>query len=331
MNANVSKKPPAVPRPRLTLVQSHSRLPETNDALERLIPEEDAKGLPQYFAGGADVFCRSSFGVVISRLADYYPWVECWRCRGTGFVSTTGKPRKLDADARWQLQVPVRARRRVLRDVICPVCNGRGRYDPVRKCGCCHGSGWDAESGQFCEVCNSIGWVMHLHRVRGASPERVTAWPTNSSVPLVPLMTIEPEVAANLGSLCRRLAALAVLDQRARDVLEAFWGPDGDHWRTSCAEGRIFAVYPLTPPAKKLLKSHPTRDDLPAHVVLGTIAEAQRQQPNPLRARLLQGAHDQAVELYRVAAALWCKLSAASPKPQQKRPAPAESVKTEGS
>lgn len=242
-----------------------------------------------YRSGGFDVFRASTMGAALERAAHFaYGADPCRRCggdtkslrAGSGFVSTESEQRA----KRLRRAMPSDRTRAALEHL------GLGADLLARV-----DSEMPALGDRVCPDCHGFGVVA---RTRGRQPGgAVTARPIGTEARQGGV-SLDEAALARLGRVSRQLTAIATLWPEWVDVLAAYYGPDG---------GRL-SLYEFTGAGKKLLRKNPQK--LPPVQLIKNEAAAERENPDPTRRALLDGAEAQARDLLHDAARAWNFVSA---------------------
>jgi hypothetical protein len=263
-------------------------------AAPRSIGADDAIDLAWYFRrGGTDVFAVSTCGSQWERASLFArSWAPCEHCGGdkrrgrvgSGFVASKSVGRTPSGHEAELLKLldlyadvlPPAA------DTECPKCRGRGYLTDQRG-----------------------------HSGKGA----LTARPSGSSVKSKLGGSVEFDGAdlVRLGRVTRILAETSAQDERAAQVLAAYYGPEwtpipdepvqvSKRERDSDRIAGIFGVWPLTAAGKTLCKQTKQLHPLAA---LHNANAAQKEKPDHRRGALLLASDDQARELYEAACRVW--------------------------
>jgi hypothetical protein len=295
------------------------------------IPGRDEADLSWFFGPGAAYFEKSTFGIMLERAIQFGQHTEpCETCGGLGFleltaeemVSRAAKFEELAAARRSDDALAGRSddeidRVRELRkdehksisaEATCPGCAG-SKYERSRlklrvgtsfacTSGCpkCKGRRRD-RAGEPCVTCEASGYVVPVTaNPKGGSTDDEGWCP-------------DDEALVRYALVSRRLDRLS---ESAFEALKLFYGDRGSRWAGK-VQGRLLALYPLTPAGAKLAARGITREmrdtlgelGLRLDEAIWNECEAQRATPTANRKQQLEKAHAQAGELLYAASLEW--------------------------
>lgn len=296
------------------------------------LPGVDEADLSWYFGPGATVFERSMFGaqMQMAETASYESSV-CPACDGKRFTELSAEQieaRKPEIKAELEEiaadpDVDNRSKRLskfwadLCNKTACKLCSGKGRserrmrrkngrYDAKpgafasERCRGCRGTGYD-RVGDPCEQCDGLG---HGYPV--------TVFSTQAGQGDEPSWTPDDWALIRYARVARRVSLLTAL---AAETLELFYGDHGARYGAT-RQGRILAVFELTPSGARLAKrglsadertnqSALARDGLRVDEAIYNQCEAQSQKYDATRAEIIIAARRQSEALLDRAATEW--------------------------
>lgn len=172
----------------------------------------------------------------------------------------------------------------------------------TERCKRCGGDGFTKSDGQ-CPKCLGMGRLAYKRRGNGRTP---TVYPT-AEVKSSGGYSPDERILERYAQVSRTLDRATSLDDCARPVLWCYYGDLGARWART-KHGRIFALYVLTQPAKRLLEigEQQTADlGIRPDERLGVEAGLQSTQPKTARAELLTRADLDARRLLVRACRAW--------------------------
>lgn len=156
------------------------------------------------------------------------------------------------------------------------------------------------DNGAWCPMCNGVGSVP---RVRRHSTRALTARPMTRDGSG---QAAEPDDTHLrwYASVSRRLSHVERLDPACACAIEAYYGNHGARWAMT-KFGRFFALFPLVPAGKTLLRQ--TKGDLTMQATdrIHVLAELEKIQPMKQRGELFKAAGRQAADLHDEACRRW--------------------------
>lgn len=257
--------------------------PSALDALAKVsvvIRASDAEELRRYFRqGGLGVFNGSPTASLMARLSMFAHTARpCLACGGdekrwsggSGFVSSTSKPREVSPQSRALLAAL---------DIFVP---DDGLLPPAED--------------TVCRPCEGRGWA--LPKFKTHSRGMITARPTGSSKKGGggSAVDVNETDMALMGRVSGRLDKVRQVqgDMPATATLEAWYGADG---------GTLGSIWHLTPSGKSMQRKNPNR--LPPQQLWQNLRNEQAEKPTDGRAAQFKAADEQAEQLYRATCMLW--------------------------
>jgi hypothetical protein len=265
-------------------------------AIRFTLPPHEEADLSWYFGPGSAYFERSTFGAqltICEQLA--YESMLCTACAGLGFTELSAAEIVKRAKRIDELAASISDRLRTIDD---PEERERekARMDRERT---------KLTKETVCTACEGLkveSKKIHRHdRPLDAKPKKKEDnEPKN-----------EPEdwALCRYARVCRRLDSLP---EQAVNVLRLYYGDIGSRWAGE-REGRLLALYALTPPGKKLARRGLSKDESDALEGLGVRPDqsvvnqcnAQRLKSDSTRGKLLLEAREQSKKLLSEAAKAW--------------------------
>lgn len=272
----------------------------------------DEAALSWYFGIGLSIYERSTFGAILAKLErDGFGSEQCARCGGEGILETGGvnvsnKCKTCGGDGRV-------ARR------WCSDCGGLGTVAPYEVpvaeggwCTACRGTGHTsvhriAKHRTPCAVCHGV--LKHkCSNCLGSGQEPITAQPIHKAQEAAGVQA-DDTALTRFAVTSRRVAQVRAQSPALAEALSVYYGDVGQRWALA-GLGRVFSLYHLTGPGKKLAKwgekaGKAAELGLTAQERIGTQAALEHEQPKQERRALLTAAGEQAAGLYARAARAW--------------------------
>lgn len=297
------------------------------------LPWKDEADLSWYFGPGAAYFEKSTFGIMLERAILFGQQTEpCERCGTLGFVELTAEEmvaraakfeslaaarRADDVASDMQSDEEVarlrelrnREHRSICAEATCPECKGRKyvltrvplrvgmAFSSTALCTRCMGTRRTA-SGDPCPRCDAMGYFEPVTVNKAPEGGNEEGW------------CPDDEALVRYALVSRRLDRMT---DSGIEVLQLFYGDRGARW-AGTKEGRLLALYHLTPAGAKLAARGITREMRETLGELGlrldeavwNECEAQRQRPTATRASQLERSREQAERLLGAASEQWC-------------------------
>lgn len=282
----------------------------------------DEAALSWYFGQGLSIYEQSTFGAILRKLdRDGFGSEQCGRCEGAGILEAGGvnvanKCKTCGGDGRV-------ARR------WCQDCGGLGTVEPYEVqvdvggwCPKCAGTGSTPISTAMrrtpCGVCGTFNRPDRRPRVStrasacsnciGSGFEPITAQPIHEGQEAAGVQA-DDSALTRFAITSRRVAAVHAASPALAVALSVYYGDIGQRWAMT-DRGRVFSLYHMTGPGKKLAKwgekaSNSAELGLTSQERIGTQAALDAEQPKQERRALLAAAGEQAAALYARAAKAW--------------------------
>lgn len=282
----------------------------------------DEAALSWYFGQGLSIYERSTFGAILTKLdRDGFGSDRCPKCEGAGILECGGvnvenRCKTCGGDGRV-------ARR------WCSDCQGLGTVEPYEVrvkaggwCRDCNGTGSTPLSTAMrrtpCHICGSFNKPGRRPQVAaeasacynciGTGFEPITAQPIHKAQEAAGVQA-DDTALTRFAVTSRRVAQVRAQSPALAEALSVYYGDVGQRWALA-GLGRVFSLYHLTGPGKKLARwgekaGKVAELGLTAQERIGTQAALEREQPKQERRALLEAAGEQAAALYGRAARAW--------------------------